>query len=159
MNKRKLILIIIFILLDQIVKFFVQTNNTSIWVIKNFFSIDYTINTGASFGLFAGKNIFLIIISIVMLVLTYSLMFSYKQNKLNDVLFAMLFGGILGNLLDRIFYSYVRDFISFEFGSYVFPTFNIADTLIVISVIALVIVGIIGEKKNGNRNKRTKRKN
>lgn len=159
MNKRKLILITIFILLDQIIKFIVQASNTSIWVIKNFFSIDYTINTGASFGLFAGKSIMLIVVSVVMLILAYGLMFSYKQNKLNDVLFSMLFGGILGNLTDRIFYGYVRDFISFEFGNYVFPTFNIADTLIVISVIALVIVGIIGEKKNGNRNNRTKRKN
>jgi signal peptidase II len=86
-------------------------------------------------------------------------MYSYKENKLNNLAFCILFGGILGNFLDRIFVGYVRDFISFKFGNYYFPTFNIADIAIVIGVILLIISTIVEEMtKNGNKSRRSKRK-
>ena len=86
-------------------------------------------------------------------------MYSYKDNKLNNIAFGVLFGGILGNFLDRLFVGFVRDFISFKIGNYYFPTFNIADMAIVIGVILIIISTIIEERnKNGNKSRRSKRK-
>ena len=61
----------------------------------------------------------------------------------------MLFGGILGNLIDRVIFGYVIDFIGFEIGSYEFPIFNIADIAIVIGAVFI----IIGSDKNENSSK------
>ena len=94
-----------------------------------------------------------------MLVLVYSLMFSYASNKFNDTAFGLLFGGILGNLCDRIFYGYVRDFIGLNIFGYNFPIFNIADMSIVIGVILIVVATFKGDVKNGINRRRGKLKN
>ena len=60
-------------------------------------------------------------------------------NIRNKIAFGLVFGGLLGNLLDRIIYGYVRDFISLQFGSYQYPIFNIADIAIVIGIIFIII--------------------
>nr|MCR4581505.1 signal peptidase II [Bacilli bacterium] len=65
-----------------------------------------------------------------------------------------------GNLADRLFIGYVRDFISFKFGNYYFPTFNIADMAIVIGVILLIISTIKEElsKRGSKSSRKSKRK-
>jgi signal peptidase II len=128
-------------------------------VIDNFFYIDYASNTGAAFSLLSNHSIMLILLTIVICVMIYHMMYSYKDNRLNNIAFGILFGGILGNFLDRVFVGYVRDFISFKFGNYYFPTFNIADAAIVVGVILVIISTIIEERcKNGNKSRRSKRK-
>ena len=54
----------------------------------------------------------------------------------------MLIGGITGNLLDRIVYGYVIDYLSFEIFNYNFPVFNLADVFIVVSILLILIKGI-----------------
>ena len=160
MNIKKIIILFIILLIDQVTKFLVAMNDTFISVINNFFYIDYTSNTGAAFSILSGHNIILILISLVMCVVLYHFMYSYKEGTLTNLAFGMLFGGILGNLADRLFIGYVRDFISFKFGNYYFPTFNIADIGITVGVLLLFIVTIKEElSKRGNKSRRpSKRK-
>jgi signal peptidase II len=54
--------------------------------------------------------------------------------------FGLLCGGILGNLVDRLLHGHVVDFLDFRFGSYIYPTFNIADSGIVVGVLLYLIV-------------------
>ena len=159
MNKRIVIISIIVLLLDQITKLVVQMANTSVNIISNVLYFIFSKNTGASWSILEGKVTLLIVISIVMLVIVYSLMFSYPSNRYNDTSFGLLFGGILGNLIDRIFYGYVRDFIGINIFGYHFPIFNIADMSIVIGVILLVIATVKGDVKNGTFSRRRKFKN
>ena len=59
--------------------------------------------------------------------------------KRNTLLFGLLFGGIIGNLIDRIFYGYVIDFLDFTIFGYDFPVFNFADICIVSGIFLLII--------------------
>ena len=154
MNKRKLIISVIALVIDQITKLLVQTYNARISIIDNFFSIRYFQNTGAAWSILEGKTTLLVAVSLIMLLFVYSMMFSFDEDKLSDTAFGLLFGGILGNLIDRIFYGFVRDFIAVRIFSYNYPIFNIADAAIVIGVILLIIATIKGDIKNGNSSKR-----
>ena len=88
------------------------------------------------------------------LFLLFNYIKDFKENKRNIVAFSFIFGGILGNLCDRLFLGYVRDFLSFKVFGYFFPVFNIGDSLIVIGVILLLIAIIKGEDKKDVRRKK-----
>lgn len=154
MNKKKTVLAIIIFVIDQILKSVVQLNNVNVSVIDNFFRLTYYQNTGAAWSILEGYSYLLILISIIMLVLVFNMMYSYEDDKLNNAAFGLLIGGILGNLCDRVFYGMVRDFIDIRLFGYEFPVFNIADMAIVIGVLLILISTIKGDLKNGNRSKR-----
>jgi signal peptidase II len=59
-----------------------------------------------------------------------------------QVCFGLLCGGIAGNLLDRVVYGHVVDFLDFHFGSYIYPTFNIADSGIVCGVALYILFSL-----------------
>jgi len=95
-----------------------------------------TMNTGAGFGILQGKNWVLLVISLVVLVLVWRPFIESKGREHGAYL--MLIAGILGNSIDRIFHAAVIDFVSI--GS--FPIFNLADSLITISILYLVARGL-----------------
>lgn len=159
MNKKRAVIAIIILIIDQITKLICELYKVNMVVIKNIFSLTYVQNTGAAWSILENKLFFLIIISLIMLVFVYNLSFSFEENKLSNLSFGLLFGGIIGNLIDRVFYSYVRDFISVNIFGYEFPIFNIADMAIVIGVVILLYETIKGEIKRGNRSKRKCREN
>ena len=107
----------------------------SLPVIDGIFHLTYIRNTGAGFGLFAGKQRFLIIITIIILISL--IIYRYKNGKslLRDAVLVFLFAGALGNLLDRVRLSYVIDYLDFR----VWPVFNLADILINIGAGLLII--------------------
>jgi signal peptidase II len=133
--KNKYFLIALLILIaDQATKFLIKNNlKESVVLIKNFLSISYTTNTGAVFGILKGANTSLIFISIFVLGL---ILFFWDRLKTNSekILVALIVSGIIGNLIDRISYGFVVDFISFSF----WPAFNIADSALVIGVLGLI---------------------
>ena len=149
-----IILSIIFLIIDQISKILVVKlliPNDAITIIKNFFYIIYTNNTGAAFSILLGKRIFLIIVAIaIIVILLYYIKKNKIEGKLNTLAFSLIIGGSLGNLIDRIIRGYVIDFISIKIGTYNFPIFNIADSFIVVGVF-LLLLKEIGGKKNDNR--------
>ncbi len=114
--------------------------NDSISVIGNFFMLTYVKNTGAAFSILPGRQIFLIIISIIVMGIVIVYLIKNKDQSLLDKWgYGLLLGGTIGNLLDRIRLGYVIDFLDFNILSYHFPIFNIADIGIVIGLILLVI--------------------
>jgi len=141
----------IVLILDQFIKFIINKFmdlNTSIKVIPNFFSIYYVRNKGAAFSILEDNTILIIIISIVFLIiLDYYIRKEKSFNKLSILSLGMIMGGIFGNLLDRIIYHSVIDYLSF--GN--FPIFNIADICICVGVGLLIISEIKRGKKDGDR--------
>lgn len=146
---KKIAGISIFVLIiDQLLKLLVSSLlklNTSKEIISNFFNISLVHNNGAAWSILSGNRLLLILISISALVLIYYLFIKDKElTSLEIVTYGMLIGGILGNLLDRILYGYVIDFLDFNILGYRYPVFNFADCCIVISAL-LLIIGVIRE--------------
>lgn len=161
MNKKILIIASVILFLDQITKSLVEAYlklNEKISLIPDFFNITYTNNFGAAWSILNNQIYFLIGITLVVLVIIYRYMNTFKENTRNMISFGLLFGGITGNLIDRLFLGYVRDFLSFRIFSYNFPVFNISDIAIFIGTILLIIAIIKGED-HGNNSDRKKIKN
>ena len=122
--------------------------NTYVKVIPNFFNILYVRNKGAAFSILENSTVLLVIISVVFLViLDLYIKKEKKFNKLSIISLGMIMGGIFGNLLDRIIYHSVIDYLSF--GK--FPIFNLADTCICVGVGLLIINELIKIRKD-NKN-------
>ena len=161
MNKKILIISIITLLIDRITKILASSFlklNISKKIIKSFFYLTLCHNTGAAWGIFSKYPFLLIIISFLAVVLIYHFSFSYKSSLRNNIAFGLLYGGLFGNLTDRIIYGYVIDFLDFIIIKYDYPVFNIADIAIVIGVLLLVISTIKGDDSSGNSSKTRRRK-
>lgn len=159
MKKKIFIISIITLLLDQISKIiaglYLTLNEPKI-IIKNFFSLTYVYNDGAAWSLLNNQRFLLIIIGIASLMIIYSYIKDFKENKRNTIAFGLLIGGVLGNLLDRLFLGYVRDFLDFYIFGYNYPVFNIGDSAIFIGVILLIIAVVKGEDYGSSSRKRNK---
>lgn len=135
------------IFLDQISKIIISLNfrlNEKVEVINNFFYITLKNNTGAAFSILEGKRLFFVLISVVFFVIIY---FLYKKEtkKIEKISYILITGGLIGNLIDRIIYGYVIDFIDLNIFGYEFAIFNLADIFIVIGS-AIYIIQIIREE-------------
>ena len=112
-------------------------------IIHGFISFIYIHNSGAAWGIFSGRPIFLIIISIIVIALFiafYVLRLRKFKDKISlwlSVSLGFIAGGCFGNLIDRIAFGYVRDFINFDFMN--FPVFNVADICLTVGIILLFI--------------------
>ena len=120
---------------DQILKLI--TDGFDVIIIKGFFWFSSTHNTGAAYGIFSGQTVMLIVVSCVMiLILLVYNFFKTKKTILYSVSLGLILGGAIGNLIDRIFLGYVRDFIKFSFFNF---NFNIADACLTIGVILFIV--------------------
>lgn len=141
--KKKIMIIAFFALLIDIATKLLIDNSFNLMetkpIILDFFSITKVYNDGASWNLLAGHRITLIIISLIMLGILIYYQFKFVLNFRNILAFGLLFGGIIGNLIDRIFYGYVIDFLDFTIFGYDFPVFNCADICIVVGIFLLII--------------------
>ena len=128
------------VVLDQFTKFLVKNNlqlGDSIPLIKNIFHLTYVTNTGSAFGLFKNLNVFFVIFSIIVIfVIFYYLRQIKKKERLVIYSIGLLLGGTIGNLIDRIAYGAVIDFIDFK----IWPVFNVADSAVTISIVMLIIL-------------------
>lgn len=138
--------------LDQLTKYIVVNNirfGEKNAVIDGFFYMAHWQNTGAAWGIMRDGKAFLVPVTIIVsIVLVYYLIKS--DNRLFKVSLSMILGGAIGNLIDRAFREGgVVDFLDFHFGSYNFPTFNVADSFIVIGTIFLsyYILFVIKDEK------------
>lgn len=148
--KRILIIGFIILLIDQVFKALIMSFlnlGESISLIPNFFSITLLFNTGGAFSLFSGNTIFLIVLSFIVIYILYKYFIKDKViNKKNIILYGILFGGICGNLIDRIFRGYVIDYIDFNIFGFNYPVFNFADICIVVSIFMIFIMMYKGDK-------------
>jgi signal peptidase II len=130
--KKMYIISFLVILIDRITKILVENYLTKeLSVIKNIFYFTYVKNDGAAFSILGSQRLLLVILSI--LALFFIIYYVTKKDK-NGIGYFFLIGGIIGNLIDRIFLGYVIDFI----GIYTFPIFNIADIFIVLGAILVL---------------------
>lgn len=147
MSKKMLLYIFLFTFIDQISKNLVNLYmnlNQSISIINNFFSLTYVQNEGAAFSILSGHRLLFIILTIIALNIIY-LYIKDLKTKFENIIYSLLIGGIIGNLIDRVLYGYVIDFLDFKFLGYNFAIFNLADSFIVISVLLLLIKSL-GDK-------------
>jgi signal peptidase II len=142
----QIIIIILLVAADQLSKFLLWPTlpsypGSSMPVIPDVLHFSYVKNEGASFGIFQGAQVFFIIMTIIVLIAAVYIMIRYrdKHNRFIKVLIAVLFAGALGNLIDRIAFGYVRDFIDFRLFSFWTYVFNIADAALVVGAILLAV--------------------
>lgn len=153
MKKKIYIISFIIFIIDLLSKILVLgIDKTPITIINNFFYINKIFNTGAAFSLFTGNNFILIIIAIAVLIYIDRKVIDDIKSKISVISISMLIGGIIGNLFDRIVYGKVIDFLSFKFGTYSFPVFNLADTFICIGIFLLIVDFLRGDL-NGNKSR------
>ena len=157
MKKKIGIIAVLVVLFDQISKYLVIKNFKifeSIEIIKNFFSLTYIRNYGGAWGVFQGNVLLLALISF--LALTFFIKMIFKEQNMNTITiitYGLLLGGIIGNLIDRVIRGYVIDFLDFYILGYDYPVFNVADIMIVISVL-LLIFEILRSEYNENRSRK-----
>lgn len=104
-------------------------------VIPNFFALRLAFNLGAVWSSFEGKTLFLTSCSILAMIFILYLVFFSKYVWYYQISFASIMAGAIGNLWDRSFFGGVRDFLDFYIGRYHWPTFNFADTFIVVGIV------------------------
>lgn len=150
-GKRLVIFIIIPVILlaaligfDQITKYLIAKDEAHFTVIDNFFYISYSTNKGAGFSFLADKEwgqlLFKIITPVALIAFTLFYVFAVKKSyKLLTYSVIGIISGTIGNYIDRLINGEVVDFLSFKFGSYFFPTFNVADICLTVGVIMIIV--------------------
>lgn len=112
----------------------------AISVIKGFFNLVHVGNTGAAWSMLTGRSVLLATLAAATLLGIFFWRHALGlRDRTAQVAFGLLCGGILGNLADRLVYGHVIDFIDLHFGSYTYPTFNLADSAICIGVLLYLI--------------------
>lgn len=157
MNKKILVFAIVTLVIDQLTKLIAKlflTLNKPVKVIGKFFYLTLCHNEGAAWGIFSNHSYIIIIASIIAILLIYHFIYCFKKNNRNMVAFGLLFGGLAGNLIDRITEGYVIDFLDFYIFKYDYPVFNVADIAIVIGIFLLVIAVFKGEDVNEDNRQR-----
>lgn len=133
-------------MLDQVTKSAVVERiplHTTVPVIRGFFDLTHVRNTGAAFGLFygeasAGRTIALSLVALAVfcVVLVYAWRTPVSWTRTQTGL-ALILGGAVGNLIDRVSYGFVTDFLRFYVGAHEWPSFNVADSAISVGVAVL----------------------
>lgn len=144
----------IILITDQATKLIVDRTmplHSSIPIIDNFFNLTYIRNTGAAFGIFAGsaeifRRPFLIIVSIAAIVFIINMLRRLRGAETGLITaLAFILGGAVGNLIDRLIYGEVIDFLDVHWSGYHWPAFNIADSFITVGV-AITIFYLVRAK-------------
>ena len=148
MRRFHLLIALAVVCLDRLSKWAISRNialHDSIQIVPGFFRLTHVQNRGAAFGLFADspsewKIGILVLFSIVALVLVSALLWrnSHSMNT-TGIGLALILGGAIGNLWDRLLSGRVVDFLLFYVGQYQWPAFNVADSAIVVGAALLVI--------------------
>lgn len=136
-----LILSAVLVFLDQFTKRMIINNigkGEMVTVIEKFFYLTNHENSGAAWGIFKGGRWIFISITIILIILIIYFI-KKSNNKFQTISLAIILGGAVGNVIGRIYKGSVTDYLDFYIGNYNFPTFNIADSCVVIGTILLSI--------------------
>ena len=138
--------------LDRISKFYIilksETNLSSSLFTSKFLNINLIWNEGIAFGLFSFNENYLynLLTILIVIVIFIILIMIIKSEGFKRYALLMIFGGAVGNLYDRIFYSAVPDFIDFHIKDFHWFIFNVADIFITIGVIIMILSEFRGNK-------------
>ncbi len=167
-------LFIILLVVDIVSKTLVKNNlayGEVRTLIDGFLYIHYTVNDGMAWGINTGNDLAnqiifssISIIAAIIIIVVYCMRYKHL-NKFVKATLMVILAGCIGNMIDRLFYGAeylnaptrgVVDFISFQFGNYYFPVFNVADSCLVIGVIMLIIWLFVDEYKTSQKEKAEK---
>ncbi len=160
-NKLKVFIIVTaaVIIADHLTKWIIKTSmdlHQTIRVIGEYFTITYILNSGIAFGLFDSnpsphKSVLLIIISLIALgIILYIFLSLPKSVKHTGLAMGLIFGGAIGNMIDRIVRGRVVDFLDIDFPDITiralnihmtrWPTFNLADSCVLAGIVLLLVI-------------------
>ena len=156
MSKKKniifLISAIIIFLIDRISKNYIlsvaENEGTVDIVINSFLSFILVWNTGIGFGLLSfDQSLIYNLISALIIAINFLIIYMiFKSNDIRAYFLIMVFGGSMGNLFDRFYYSAVPDFIDINYNGYHWFIFNVADIFISIGIICLILAEFVSYK-------------
>lgn len=139
------------LLLDQLSKFYVREAlyyGQSVPVIDGFFDIVYVRNTGAAWGMFGDRTHVLIILAAVIAVLVVIFRkHIFGAIKGRNWIMGLLIGGIFGNLIDRIRFGWVTDFLDFHIAGHHYPSFNVADSAICTAMGLYLLMSYLADRE------------
>ena len=148
MKKKSLLIAIIVFLFDILIKYIVDKTifyGTLKSIIPKFFYITKVYNNGAAWSTFEGARFLLIGVAVVSFIFLIIYQKNFVDNRRNIIAFSLVYGGLLGNLFDRIVNGYVIDYLKFYIGGYEYPVFNLADSFICIGILMLLYSIYLGE--------------
>lgn len=151
MRKKSLIVALIVLFYDQLIKIIINSSfyyGKLTTIIPNFFYLTKVYNDGAAWSALRGSTYLLIGVAILSFALLFWYEKSFAHKKRTIIGFGLAFGGLLGNMIDRIMYSYVIDYFKVNLGTYEFPIFNLADIAIVVGFGLIIMAMIKGEDKS-----------
>ena len=150
---KKIIIILAIFFFDRFTKIYLlnlQEDGTDIdFYITSFLNFYLVWNTGIGFGLASMEtNIYYHVLTAVIAIINIALIFFLVKSKsYYAYLIALIIGGSLGNLFDRIYYYAVPDFIDLHLGNFHWFIFNVADIFITIGIIGLILVELLKKEK------------
>ena len=150
---KKIIIILAIFFFDRITKIYLlnlQENGINIdFYINPILNFYLVWNTGIGFGLASMESsIYYHVLTFIIAVINIGLIyFLFKSKGIHEYLLAILVGGSLGNLFDRVYYYAVPDFIDLHLGNYHWFIFNVADIFISVGIIGLIFVELIKKEK------------
>ena len=159
LNKKLITIFLIIIIcfsIDQISKFFIinflTQQNINEYYINSFLNFTLVWNKGIAFGIFQSDGTYYNFISLfIFLVIVFIFILLFKAKKKYEIFsYAMISGGALGNLFDRVYYGAVPDFIDIHFRNFHWFIFNISDIFITIGIIIILIFDIFKIDKQNN---------
>ena len=151
-----LLIALVIFTMDQVTKAMVEASiplHDARNIVPGLLQLTHVKNRGAAFGIFAdspseGKLTLLVFLSILALGVVMTLLWRNQPHARRMGLgLAMILGGAVGNLFDRLVHGSVVDFVYFHLGSYFWPAFNVADAAIVVGVGLMLIDSLVGEKQ------------
>ena len=150
---KKILIILILFGIDRATKMYLinlQSSGTDIdFYVFPFLNFYLVWNTGIGFGLISIEtNIYYHIVTLIIVMINIGLIFFLVKSKgAYAYLIAIIIGGSLGNLFDRIYYYAVPDFIDLHLGNYHWFIFNVADIFITVGIIGLILVELVKKEK------------
>ncbi len=146
------------IVLDQITKLMIAGTlelHQRITVIPGFFNLTLAYNEGAAFSFLSDAGgwqrwFFTALAIVVAAILVVWLKRLTPADKGSAIALALIIGGALGNLIDRLLYGHVIDFIHWYYKSYYWPSFNIADSAITVGATLLILVSLFDQRDSGS---------
>ena len=152
MKKIETLLLVLIIFLDQLTKGWIESFldlYESLELIPGFFSLTYARNTGAAWSILSGQMTFFIVLTTAVLIgLIVVMIKTPKESKWTRISLTLMMAGAIGNFIDRLSFSYVRDFLDFIIFGYDFPIFNVADISLCIGVGLLALVTFMDKEES-----------
>lgn len=138
------------VIVDQLTKLYIHSHfgvGDSVVVISDYFNITYVRNTGAAFGILRNslesfRQVFFMLMPPVAMIIIVAILRSVANtDRMQVMALSLIFGGALGNYIDRLRFGYVIDFLDFHLKDiYSWPAFNVADSCIVVGVGLLILM-------------------